>query len=146
MNISLFNRFFNILFIFCLFYPTHFSLLTSTEKTAITTLFSCLGVSSTVTSPTDPCTWVGVGCIFNTTSSYHNVYNITLTNLALTGHMCPANLPKLQRLDLRSNSLKNNVQVTSYPQLQYLQLSYNQFTGALPPFPSSMNQLRLIDI
>eukprot|EP01040_Poterioochromonas_malhamensis_P010435 gene10435-11354_t len=125
---KLLNRIFFFFCIFSVFYPLHLSLLTDGEIDAITAFYSNLGLDvSTLAS--DPCSWIGIGCAYNPSTTYDNVINITLSNYNLPGQLTNQILPNLQLLDLSQNQLRNRLLITSYSQLRILKLNNNRFTG-----------------
>ncbi|KAL6216795.1 hypothetical protein ACLB2K_010013 [Fragaria x ananassa] len=94
---------------------------------------------------TDPCagSWIGVTCDPKT----RRVTKLVLENLNLTGPIQPLTaLDRLKLLSLNHNLLSSSLNFSSWPHLNHLYLSHNNFTGAIPAAISGLRKLRRIDL
>ncbi|KAL6212289.1 hypothetical protein ACLB2K_017510 [Fragaria x ananassa] len=131
-------------FFFTLFYLS-LSNPTPNDTLALIAFKASLDRSNSLASwsqSTDPCagSWLGVTCDPKT----RRVTKLVLKNLNLTGPIQP--LTALDRLSLNHNLLSSSLNFSSWPHVNHLYLSHNNFTGAIPAAISGLRKLRRIDL
>lgn len=87
------------------------------------------------------CSWQGVQCL------HHRVISIDLTDLSLGGSVSPAisQLDALYHLSLAGNNFTGNIVIANLSNLQFLNISNNQFSGQVDWDFSSLNNLQKLD-
>ncbi|KDP42443.1 hypothetical protein JCGZ_00240 [Jatropha curcas] len=92
-------------------------------------------------NPSSVCSWAGVSC------SRGRVVSLDLTDLNLYGSVSPqiSRLDCLTNLSLAGNNFTGNIELVKLNNLQFLNISNNQFSGSLDWNYSEMRNLEVFD-
>ncbi|KAI3919194.1 hypothetical protein MKX01_018833 [Papaver californicum] len=101
--------------------------------------------SSSSSSSSDPCSWIGVTCNNERTRTTQ----LVLENQNLTGSIeVLTQLTELRKLSLKHNNLSipKDFSFSSWRNMKLLYLSHNQFSGKFPSGISELHRLHRIDL
>ncbi|PRQ27970.1 putative protein kinase RLK-Pelle-LRR-III family [Rosa chinensis] len=135
-------------FFFTLFFSLSLSNPSPEDKAALLAFKASSDRSNSLASwaeSTEPCagSWLGVTCNPKT----RRVTKLVLENLNLTGSIqLLTGLDRLTVLSLNQNLLSSSLNLSSWPHLNHLYLSHNNFTGTIPAGISRLRHLRRLDL
>lgn len=88
------------------------------------------------------CSWVGIQC------HQGRVVSLDLTDLNLFGSVSPSisSLDRLSHLSLAGNNFTGTIHITNLTNLQFLNISNNQFSGHMDWNYSTMENLQVVDV